>query len=120
MVDDYESETERTVCERALLELGVFSIKLNGIERGYPDREFYIPGGKPLHIEFKRVGKEPTKYQLMIHARLRHAGYTVEVHDDVEEAMTAIRKAAKIKPAKPSKPEAPIGGTWNQLLKRRT
>jgi hypothetical protein len=90
----YESDIESTVADRAMLELGVFSIKLKKTqERGYPDREFLIRGGCPLFIEFKRQGEKPKPYQLMIHERLRHAGYKVEVHDDIEQAMQSIRQA---------------------------
>lgn len=90
----YETEIEGKVAERALRELSIFSIKLRvAQERGYPDRIFLIPGGRPLFIEFKRSGKTAQPYQLMIHKRLRHAGYQIEVHDDIEEALAAIRKA---------------------------
>ena len=93
-VKKYESDIESTASDHALTELGVFSIKLKKAqEAGYPDREFLIPGGRPLFIEFKRPGEEPTDYQLMIHERLRYAGYKVEVHDTVEGALTAIRQA---------------------------
>lgn len=94
MAYDYESEVEARVCEYALKELGVFNIKLKKTqERGYPDRLFWIPGGRPLLIEFKRQGAQPTEYQQMIHKRLRYAGYEVQVHDDVEEAKRALHRA---------------------------
>jgi hypothetical protein len=90
----YESDIEGTVAEKVLLVLAVFSIKLKRAqESGYPDRMFLIPGGRPLFIEFKREGKEPEPYQVMIHERLRYAGYTVEVHDTVEGALRSIAKA---------------------------
>lgn len=90
----YESEIESTTARRALEELGVFSIKLKSTqERGYPDRIFLIPGGRPLFVEFKVPGKSAEAYQVMIHKRLRHAGYQVEVHDNVEKSLRAISKA---------------------------
>lgn len=89
---EYESSIEYAVCARALLEFGVFNIKLRGTERGYPDRLFFMLGGMPLFIEFKRPGCELTEYQKMIHERLRHASYTVEVHDNVEVALRSIRE----------------------------
>lgn len=89
-----ESQIESTVAARALSELGVFSIKIKAAqERGYPDRLFLIPNGVPLFIEFKRRGKKPEPYQTMIHKRLRHANYQVQVHDDIESAMQSIRAA---------------------------
>lgn len=67
--------------------------KMNGMGmRSWPDRCFYVPGGKPFFIEFKRVGEEPTKLQADTIADLRRDGYDVEVHDDVEQAKAAIRK----------------------------
>lgn len=90
----YESEIETAACDRILKELGVFSIKIKRAqEAGYPDREFLLHGGRPLFIEFKREGESPSKYQLMIHERLRHAGYEVEVHDTVEGAYEAVKAA---------------------------
>src|SRR5690606_35937510 len=59
-----ERDVERPVAHRALQELGVFSIKIAAAqETGYPDRLFLIPGGRPLFIEFKRPGEEPTPRQ---------------------------------------------------------
>ena len=92
----YESDIEAPVAAWALEELGIFSIKLKRTqERGYPDRLFLIHGGKPLFVEFKRPGETPKPYQLLIHERLRHAGYEVQVHDNIEEAKAAILAAAK-------------------------
>lgn len=95
----YESDIEQDVCQRALAELRVFNVKLRGVERGWPDREFFIPGGVPLFIEFKRPGEAPTQYQRMVHARLRYAGYRVEVHDTVEGALKSIRNSMSVVPA---------------------
>jgi len=92
----YESDIEGKVAAWALEELGIFSIKLKRTqERGYPDRMFLVRGGRPLFVEFKRPGEAPRPYQLLIHERLRHAGYEVQVHDNVEEATAAICAAAK-------------------------
>lgn len=88
-----ESHVERTVVARALTELGVFSVKVRGVERGWPDRQFILNDERVLWIEFKRPGERPTPYQLLVHKRLRHAGHKVEVHDNVEKALQAIRQA---------------------------
>lgn len=63
-----------------------------GSMRSWPDRCFWIPGGKPFLIEFKKPGEEPTKLQTDTIEDLRSDGYDVEVHDDPEEAKRAIRK----------------------------
>jgi hypothetical protein len=92
----YESEIEEETARRALNELGIFSIKIKSAqEKGYPDREFLIPGGKPLFIEFKRPDEEPEPYQRMVHMRLRHFGYEVQVHTSIESALRAIAAAKR-------------------------
>jgi hypothetical protein len=90
MVAPFESETERKVCALALIGYGVRNIKLQKT-KGYPDRLFWIFGGRPLLIEFKRRGCLPHPGQLLVHKQLRHAGYDVETHDNVNEALASIR-----------------------------
>lgn len=114
-MEEYESKVESKVAKDALLKYGVFSIKIKSAqERSYPDRLFLIPGGKPLFIEFKRQGEDPDSRQELIHERLRYAGYDVQVHDRHNMAMAAIKAALDAAHA-----TSQIGGTWNQLLKRR-
>jgi hypothetical protein len=90
---------EEAVCEEALREWGVLNKKLNGRgDTGWPDREFFIPGGKPLLIEFKAPGEEPDPKQLFIHAQLIARGYDVQTHDNKEEALRAIQAALAAAP----------------------
>ncbi len=71
---------------------GIMHRKLNGFGRnGWPDREFYLPGGKPLLIEFKRPGEGLAPLQEKTIAELRKIGYDIEVHDDKDEAIAAIK-----------------------------
>ena len=70
----YRGQREAT-CENAVVAgaeaLGVPSIKLNlKGNRGWPDREFWIPGGRPLLIEFKLPGEEPDPLQAHRHDTL--------------------------------------------------
>ncbi len=89
-----ESSVETGACQRILDELGVESLKLNVRGKiGFPDRLFWLPGGRPLLIEFKRVGEEPRKIQTHIHKKLKKLGYMIEVHDDVESAFRAVQHA---------------------------
>ena len=89
-----ESSIERWVCRKARLNFGVLNFKITQPgTTGQPDRLFLIPGGKPLFIEFKALGKEPEKIQLHRHEELRALGYDVEVHDTREGAITAIEDA---------------------------
>ena len=87
---EYESDTERAVCKAALEELGVLNVKIKGAA-GWPDREFFIEGGHPVLVEFKRAGEPPRKLQEYVHGLLRRRGYVVEVHDDYETAMVSLR-----------------------------
>ena len=96
-----EKTVEREVCRRALLELGVSNMKLAAQgQRGWPDRLFLIPGGRPLLIEFKAPGEEPRPDQEGCIKILKLLGYAVEVHDDEHAAMLSIRKALEVSRAK--------------------
>jgi len=88
-----EKRIETNTCERVLHELGVASAKLaTPGRRGIPDRIFWVPGGRPLLIEFKRPGEEPRPLQSHIHALLKQLGYLVEVHDNEDEAFESVKK----------------------------
>lgn len=68
-------------------------------ERSWPDRMFLVPGGRPLFIEFKRPGKEPTAKQAHRIQELRELGYDVQVCDNKEEGIEIVRsrlEAARI------------------------
>ena len=55
----------------------------------------FAKAGRVLFVEFKAPGKEPTPLQAEEHAKLREAGLTVSVHDDVErfKKMLAFEEA---------------------------
>lgn len=78
--------------------------KMNGMGmRSWPDRCFFIPGGKPFFIEFKRLGEEPTKLQAQTIKELLEDGYDVEVHDSAEDAKKAIESRVKMTVTKRAK-----------------
>ena len=88
-----EESVEDTVCDRVKERLGITSLKLNlRGNNGWPDRLFFIPGGRPFLIEFKREGEEPEPLQAHRHQFLKDLGYDVEVHDDVTRAYLAVRQ----------------------------
>jgi hypothetical protein len=65
--------------------------KMNGMgQRSWPDRCFFIPGGRPFLIEFKSPGEEPTVKQAFTIAKLLRQKYDVEVYDDPTRAIEAI------------------------------
>lgn len=89
-----EAKIELRACQLAFQQLGVLNLKLNVRgNTGYPDRLFFIPGGRPLLIEFKRPGEQPTPKQLHIHQQLRNLGYQVEIHDHADRAFRNIAAA---------------------------
>lgn len=88
-----ESKIERNTCRRALEELRVPNMKMihPGGETGWPDRQFFIPGGRPFLLEFKEVGFVPGPKQEYIHDMLEELGYDVAWTDNEEDALAAIR-----------------------------
>lgn len=89
-----EATIERDACSDALTLLGVRSSKLiTPGDTGWPDHIFWIPGGRPLLIEFKREGEEPRPKQGYIHEVLKGLGYDIETHDTKAGALEAIRRA---------------------------
>ena len=92
-----ESSIERKVCKWAEDERGIRNIKVKADgKRGYPDRLFFIPGGKPLFIEFKKPGEVAGPLQKYIHRILRKLGYEVKVCDSEEKAKKEITRVLKI------------------------
>lgn len=88
-----KSRIESPVVKRALTELLVPSIPIKlvaGSETGRPDDLFLIPYGKPLFIEFKWGEFKSEPKQEYWHGILRNLGYDVQVHNNVEQALTAI------------------------------
>lgn len=86
-----EKKIEHSAKNLAFDNLGVISSKLvTPGETGFPDQIFWLPGGKPFLIEFKRPGEEPTPKQLYIHRQLQILGYQVETHDDQINAFESI------------------------------
>jgi hypothetical protein len=84
-----EATIERWVEKQAKIRHGIESAKWG--QDGWPDRVFFLPGGKPLVIEFKAPGEAPSERQAYRVGFLQQLGYDVEVHDDREQALEAIR-----------------------------
>ena len=89
-----ESKIEEKTCALVWKHLGIKNSKfVTPGDTGYPDRIFWIPGGKPLLIEFKRPGQKVRQKQKYIHGQLKKLGYQVEVHEDAIRAFQAVIKA---------------------------
>lgn len=88
-----ETAIERAACRQILAKFGVGSVKLTLRSTGYPDRLFWIPGGMPLLVEFKRPGERPRPKQEHVIAELRRLGYDVVICDSADCAVRAVRNA---------------------------
>lgn len=86
-----ETKIERQACSLIYKRLGIIGIKLNVKGgRGWPDRMFLLPGGKPLLVEFKRPGEVPRPNQDKIHERLRTNGYLVATCDNALRTLNLV------------------------------
>lgn len=66
-----------------------------GVQPGWPDCIYFVPGGKLLCIEFKAPGGKPTRYQELRIRDLRRAGYDVRIIDEPDAAREAVRSAVE-------------------------
>lgn len=92
-----EKSIETATCDSAIAELQVPNVGLKlllGANTGWPDRLFFLGSGAILLIEFKdpNEGEVAPKQQYMIDLLLR-MGYNVQIHDNKDEALQAIRTA---------------------------
>jgi hypothetical protein len=62
-------------------------------QRGIPDRIFFLPGGRPCLVEFKRKGKKPTKLQAYTLKVLFDLGYNVFLTDDADKAIQYLERS---------------------------
>ena len=68
------------------------SRKMNGLgQRGWPDRMFCLPSF-PFWIEFKLPDEELEPLQIHIINELLELGYDIEVHDNPQDAISAIER----------------------------
>lgn len=89
-----ETKIERQACSLIYKRFGIVGVKLTVRgERGWPDRLFLLPGGRPLLIEFKRPGEMPRPNQGRIIERLRLNGYLVATCDDAFDALNLVLDA---------------------------
>lgn len=77
-------------CIDAANELDIPSVKLEKVARSWPDRCFFLPGGRPLIVEFKRPGVKVRNQQGARLKKLRKLGYRVYVVDNVNFFLALI------------------------------
>lgn len=99
-----ESEIEGAVSEWCT-ERNILHAKFSPFGRaGYQDHVYFIYGGRPVLIEYKRPGEELRKLQKHYYYLLKELGYDVAVAQTKLEAITylfqAVRSAYARKKAK--------------------
>lgn len=91
---ELESSIQADTCRDALKLYGIrYSKLVTPGDTGWPDDLFWIPGGRPLLVEFKKEGEEPRPKQVHVHKILKDLGYDVETHDNRESALASIKRA---------------------------
>jgi hypothetical protein len=91
-----ESALEQWACSWARFR-GIVAAKLSEVD-GIPDRIFFVPGGSPVIVEFKKVGKKGKGLQgatqPWYRAALLAAGYRT-YHCDTKDEFREIMKEYK-------------------------
>ena len=86
-----EKNIERAACAEILRDYGVQCDKyVSPGRRGRQDRIAFIPGGRPLLMEFKRPGEPLEPLQEHRRAELVKLGYKVVTVDSVGAAKAAV------------------------------
>lgn len=86
-----EARIERIACQRIRNLLGIEGIKFEPHgSTGWPDRIFFVPGGRPLLIEFKRPGEPLSPKQALVVMNLRELGYDVHVCTSAKQALAVV------------------------------
>jgi hypothetical protein len=71
--------------------LGIVVAKLTQLD-GVPDRVFFVPGGKPLIVEFKAKDEEPGTLQTWYLEKLTEDGYRVFCCDTWEKFLLLMKR----------------------------
>ena len=88
--EDVEREFVRLMCGE-----GWTVLKFTPMgSRGWPDRMVVLPGGRPVFVELKRPGKEPTELQKQRIKDLRKWGYPTRWFDDAKKAARFVKREA--------------------------
>ena len=93
---DLEKVAEGATNLYAWNKYGITQTKMGVLgHKGLPDRIYWIPGGRPLLIEWKREGGKNTKLQDHTIQTLRDKGYDCEVCDSYELGKELIDRYAE-------------------------
>lgn len=58
--------------------------------RGVPDRIVLMPGGNMTFVELKAPGRKPTRFQSLMHERIRALGFRVMVQDGYDRIREVV------------------------------
>jgi hypothetical protein len=84
--------------------------------RGWPDRLLLWPNRGMMFIEFKRPGEVPRKLQLYVHDALRKLGFEVQVHDNIDVAVAAVKTYVESTARAGTGHETDTGGPWRAAI----
>lgn len=91
--------------------IDVYFLKLTILgHRGWPDRLILWPGRGILFIEFKRPGEKPRKLQEYVHDIIRKLGFEIQIHDNRDIAVAAIKAKVGAAPRTSAGHEEDSGG----------
>jgi hypothetical protein len=83
---------------------GILDFKMNMLHcKSWPDRCFWLRGGRPLLIELKRPGEKPTPLQQDQINELKELGYDVHVCDNEQDAIRILSAALEATATPPSR-----------------
>lgn len=104
-----EKASVENPCVKYAKDLGCNKVlKVNPLwAAGWQDRIFFVPGGKPLIIEFKRPGGVTSPLQEKRHEELLLLGYDHHVIDNKDEGKALIR--ARMETAAVHAPRPAVG-----------
>ena len=86
----------RDPCRAHAKKLGILHQRMSfrpGVKQAFPDDMFLLPGGVPLFVEFKAIGKEPTVLQLERLKVLNDLGYDAIWSDDKDTVCAFLTQA---------------------------
>lgn len=91
-----EADIESEVVKFVEKDLGGICAKLKDVQRGFPDRTFFLPGGVICFVELKRPKKNKTYHMQKVWAdRLTRLGFVVRFCESLDEVKALTKTLLK-------------------------